>query len=78
MTLQELTSAFISTRHGWAVAEQFNHSYETNDFKSQNPNALEYIKNCIKDLLESDLLAESETEDLVGYYQDLKQHILNH
>jgi len=75
MTLQELTSAFISTRHGWAVAAQFYHSYETNDFKSQNPNALEYIKNCIKDLLESDLLAESETEDLIAYFADLKEYL---
>jgi hypothetical protein len=75
MTLQELVYAVIESGHGTAVADQFKDSFESGDFKRQNPNALSYIKNTVSDLLESGLLDEREIDDLLCYYDEITEYV---
>jgi len=77
MTLQELTSAVITAHFGCKVAKQFNDSYETGSFKPQNFDDLERIKSTVKELLDSDLLDKLEIDDLVSYFEDLKNYLIN-
>jgi hypothetical protein len=75
MTVQELVYAVIDSGHGRMVADQFNDSYESGNFKRQNVNALGYIKSTVKELLDSELLDKWEVDDLIAYFADLKEYL---
>ena len=75
MYIEDLAKAVIESNDGSSVAEQFLDSYQSGDFKQQNPNALKYIKYTLQELLESDLLAESESGELVEYFEELKEYL---
>ena len=77
MTVQELVYAVIDSGHGRMVADQFNDSYESGNFEGQNVNALGYVKNIVKELLDSDLLDMDkwEIDDLIAYFADLKEYL---
>ena len=62
--------AVIKSQHGWAVADQFEATYNdpTPDvFAEQNENALDYVKQTVEEILDSGLFVE-EVEDGLRYY----------
>ena len=75
MTVQELVYAVIDSTRGVSVADQFNDSYESGNFERQNVNALGYIKSTVKELLDSELLDKWEVDDLIAYYDELKEYV---
>ncbi len=75
MYIEDLAKAVIESKDGSSVAEQFLKSYQSGNFEQHNPNALKYIKYTLQELLESDLLAESESGELVEYFEELKEYV---
>jgi hypothetical protein len=78
MTVQTIVSALINTNHGWSVRDQFEDTFDgSEDLEDQNPNALELVSATIKDLLESELLADSyELDELRRYHDRIKAHLM--
>lgn len=71
----ELIKAFINSQHGWAVAEQFEDTFEPSsyaDFSRQNYNALKYIYEAVDSLIRSGCLSKNTTEELQDYHDKLK------
>ena len=67
----EITKAFIDSKHGWAVAEQFEVTFEQSEsFERQNTNALIYIRDMVKDLLNSKILNDDANDELKSYWGD--------
>lgn len=64
--------AFVNQHHGWAVADQFEKSWESSDFDSQNLNALHFIQLCLTALLDSRVFTPSVQEELIEYLEDLR------
>jgi len=72
MYTNDLVRAVIYDQHGWAVAGQFEDTFNGDEsFKDQNHNALVYIQETITELLESDLLSEDACDELQSYADDL-------
>ena len=66
-----LVKGLITSAHGWAVADQFEDSFNGESFEEQNSNALVYIKGAVQGLISSRLLSEDATEELQEYLVDL-------
>jgi hypothetical protein len=75
ITTSEVVKAFIDSHHGWAVAEQFEDSFNNGDFESQNTNALEYIAEAVEDLIESNCLSDGCNTELSSYLEDLNDFL---
>lgn len=75
VTLNELVKGFIDSKEGWAVADQFESSFETGSFEGLNYNALNRIRTHINSLLQSDLLSENNEDELRTYYVNLNQFL---
>ena len=75
MNIEEIIGAIIESQHGWAVRDQFIDTWHNGDFENQNLNALNYIKNTINDLANSDIFSEEVEMDLVGYVIRLKEYL---
>ena len=75
MNIEEIIGAIIESQHGWAVRDQFIDTWHNGDFENQNLNALNYIKNTINDLANSDIFSEEVEMDLVGYLIGLKEYL---
>jgi hypothetical protein len=76
MYTSDLVKAVINAEHGWAVAGQFEDTFDGNEsFKDQNHNALAYIQETITDLLESDLLSEDAQDELQEYADKLEAYM---
>ena len=74
----ELVKGFINSHHGWAVADQFEDSYDGEyyyNFGMQNHNALQYIHEILQELVESDVLSDSALDDLKTYLDYLKTYL---
>jgi len=72
----EITKAFIDSKHGWAVAEQFEVTFEQSEsFERQNTNALIYIRDMVKDLLNSKILNDDANDELKSYYEDISNYL---
>lgn len=74
----ELVKAFINSHHGWAVADQFEDTFDPSgytDFSAQNMNALRYIKDTVHSLINSDVLSEDSIEELQAYYDQLTEYL---
>jgi len=74
----EIVKAFINSNHGWAVADQFESTFEDpseDNFAEQNINALNYIAGAVKDLLRSGILSEDATYELQDYYNALTEYL---
>lgn len=77
VTTTELVKAFINSHHGWAVADQFESTFEDGDsFEKQNMNALNYIYRAIKDLINSGLLSEETVMELDSYEHELSMYLI--
>jgi hypothetical protein len=68
----ELVKGLINSHHGWAVADQFEDTYNGESFEEQNHNALQYIHQILQELVEdSDVLSDSAVDDLQSYLDEL-------
>lgn len=70
MSIETIAEALIYKQHGWAVAEQFETTWNdpiVSTFEEQNDTALEYIYTTISELIESDLLEEDAADELQEY-----------
>jgi len=79
MQTVEVVKAVINSHHGWAVADQFEDSYiypnGGSAFEDQNYNALLYIRDLVKSLLEGGVLSDDAKEELGDYYDDLENYL---
>lgn len=71
VNLCSLVRGFVNSYHGWAVADQFEDSFNGEPFEEQNSNALVYIKGVVQSLISSRVLSEDATEELQEYLVDL-------
>jgi hypothetical protein len=75
----QLVKALINSQHGWAVADQFEDTFEGNnlmdDFERQNINALNYIKYTIEELMEGDVLSDESFDELASYHKVLANYL---
>lgn len=72
--LKDLITSFIYKRNGWAVAEQFEETFNSGDFESQNPNALEDIQDTLRSI-DTSVLSENSIEELNEYNERLKEYL---
>ena len=77
MDLKKLVSAVIGAKHGWAVAEQFENTFDGEAFEEQNYNALGYIMTEINDLIRAELLDSYHQDELKDYYEELSEYLTN-
>lgn len=70
-----LVKGLITSAHGWAVADQFEDTFNGESFEEQNGNALVYIRSFIQGLLKSDLLSDDAQEELQDYVDDLEDFL---
>lgn len=70
-----LVKGLITSAHGWAVADQFENTFNGESFEEQNSNALVYIRSFIQGLLKSDLLSDDAQEELQDYVDDLEDFL---
>ena len=73
----ELVKALIDSHHGWAVADQFEDTFDPSgygDFSKQNYNALRYIHETVDGLIKSGLLSQNVTDELQEYHDRLKAY----
>ena len=75
ITTQTIVSAFINSKHGWSVAEQFEATFDGEDFEEQNINALTYIKQAVKDILNSGILDIDANDELEDYLSELRNYL---
>ena len=71
INLCNLVRSFINSYHGWAVADQFEDTFNGESFEQQNGNALRYIKACVEDIISSNILSEEAQEELIEYREGL-------
>jgi hypothetical protein len=78
ITTQTIVSAFINSKHGWAVAKQFEATFDGGEpFEEQNYNALLYIRDAVNNIINSDVLS-NESEAALGEYMDeLEDYIVD-
>jgi len=77
MDLKKIVDSIINTHHGWGVAAQFSDTYDgAESLEAQSYSALELIASTVKELLDSELLAEGyQLDELQRYYRALEKHL---
>lgn len=76
MTTKSLIASIVHAKHGWAVAEQFDVTWDREEeFEEQNINALREIERICADLLDSGMLAEKPYYQVVAYLHELRQYL---
>lgn len=76
MTTKSIISAIIHAKNGWAVAEQFEDTWQQDEpFEEQNGNALRLIESACAELLETGVLAEKPYYQVVAYLHELRQYL---
>ena len=77
MDTSELVKSVVNSEHGWAVAEQFEKTYNNEEkFEEANFNALRYIKGVIDDILYSKLLNADAHNELHEYRDELEEYMV--
>lgn len=75
-----ITKSFINSHHGWTVADQFESTFEQSEsffsIERQNHNALLYIREAVRDLIDSDVLSDNACDELESYYDDLVNYLV--
>ena len=75
MQTVDLVKAVVNSEHGWAVADQFEATFEGASFEDQNINALRYIRGVIEDILHSKILNEDAHDELHVYGENLGDYL---
>jgi len=77
MNTQDVISAIIRSEHGWAVAEQFEVTWDNRSVESieqQNSNAMDYIVSTINDLIKyNEVFSEDTIDELQQYVDEIKE-----
>ena len=77
MNTQDVISAIIRSEHGWAVAEQFEVTWDNRSVESieqQNSNAMDYIMDTVNDLIKySEVFNEDTIDELQQYVDEIKE-----
>jgi hypothetical protein len=76
MQTVDVVKAVITAKHGWAVAEQFEDTFNGESFEEQNYNALMYIRTTVENILRSEVLSEKAHDELFTYADDLEDYIV--
>jgi len=75
-SLETIIKAIINGEHGWAVAEQFEATFNGETFEEQNINALGYIRDCLKyDVMRSGVLNDDAMRLIEVYYDELVEYL---
>jgi len=75
-SLDQILKSIINGEHGWAVAEQFESTFNGESFEEQNINALNYIKNCLKyNVMKSGVFNDNVMEEIKEYYNKLVEYL---
>lgn len=75
MYISEIAKAVINSEHGWAVASQFEDSFNDQSvkvFHEQNSNALNYIRDTIQSMINSDIFIEDIEDELRAYIVNME------
>ena len=75
ITTESVVSAIIYKECGWAVAEQFEATFNDEAFEEQNGNALTYIRKTVMRILNSDVLSEDAQDELQTYCDSLEEYM---
>jgi hypothetical protein len=76
-SLDQIIKAIINSEHGWAVADQFEATFNGEPFEEQNSSALQYIKNTLKyDVMKSEVFNDEAMEQLQEYYDGLEKYMV--
>jgi hypothetical protein len=75
-TVDFLVEAFIESKRGSAVAEQFLSTFNGYMFEKCNINALRYIREDVNKILYSELLNETAQDELQTYRDDLEDYMV--
>ncbi len=75
-TVDFIVEAFIAKRHGWSVAEQFLDTFNGETFEKQNYNALLYIRDTTRDVINSNILNDDSEAALQRYADELEDYIV--
>ena len=77
MNLEQVVSAVINSEHGWAVAEQFESTWDdrsADNVSEQNSNAMDYIMDTINDLIKyNEAFNEDAIDELQQYVDEIKE-----
>ena len=77
MNLEQVVYAVINNQHGWAVAEQFESTWDdrsTDNVSEQNSNAMDYIMDTINDLIKyNEAFNEDAIDELQQYVDEIKE-----
>jgi hypothetical protein len=77
MNTQDVISAIIKSEHGWAVAEQFEVTWDNRSVESieqQNSNAMDYIMDTVNGLINySEVFNDDTIDELQQYVNDIKE-----
>jgi hypothetical protein len=76
METVDLVKAVVNLHHGWAVADQFEATFNGESFEEQNSNALRYIKGVVEDILHSKILSEDAHDELHTYKENLEDYMV--
>ena len=76
METVDLVKAVVNSEHGWAVAEQFEDTFNGESFEEQNHNALRFIKGVVEDILYSKILSEDAHDELHVYKENLDDYMV--
>jgi hypothetical protein len=71
----QLVKAFINSHHGWAVADQFEATFDGEEFEKQNFNALTYIEQAVSDIFNSGILNVEANDELEDYLVELHNYL---
>jgi len=71
----QLVKAFINSHHGWAVADQFEATFDGEEFEKQNFNALTYIEQAVRDIFNSGILNVEANDELEDYLAELRNYL---
>jgi len=77
MNLEQVVSAVINSEHGWAVAEQFESTWDdrsADNVSEQNSNAMGYIMDTVNDLIKyNEAFNEDAIDELQQYVDEIKE-----
>jgi len=75
-SVNQIIKSIINSEHGWAVADQFEDTFNGESFEEQNMNALDYIRNCLKyDIIKSGVFNDEAMEEINEYYDKLVKYL---
>lgn len=76
MQTVDLVKAVVNSEHGWAVAEQFEDTFNGETFEAQNHNALRFIRGVVEEILHSKILSEDAHDELHEYRDNLEDYMV--